>query len=291
MDMDTAWPVRGLGPAAMWLPAGGFVLWFGALAWLESRRPLRRSVESKRARMARNAFLGVIGAATIRLVELPVTLPLAARVEENGWGLLSLIPAPPLVQVVLALVSLDYTLYLWHVLTHRVAWLWRFHVVHHADLDLDASTALRFHAGELALSVPWRVCQILLIGVSPLALTLWQSLLLLSTLFHHSNLELPLWAERWLVRLIVTPRMHGIHHSTRDEEINSNWSNGLTLWDRLHGTLRLNVRQDEITIGVVPYRSPAEVKLSRMLRLPFTYRPPSSSTMKQPVSPTAELLP
>ena len=116
-------------------------------------------------------------------------------------------------------------------------------------------------------------------------------LLLLSTLFHHSNLELPLRAERWLVRLIVTPRMHGIHHSTRDEEINSNWSNGLTLWDRLHGTLRLNVRQDEITIGVVPYRSPAEVKLSRMLRLPFTYRPPSSSTMKQPVSPTAELLP
>jgi sterol desaturase/sphingolipid hydroxylase (fatty acid hydroxylase superfamily) len=275
----------------MWLPAGGFVLWFGGLAWLESRRPLRRSVESKRARMARNAFLGVIGAATIRLVELPVTLPLAARVEENGWGLLSLIPAPPLVQVVLALVSLDYTLYLWHVLTHRVAWLWRFHVVHHADLDLDASTALRFHAGELALSVPWRVCQILLIGVSPFALALWQGLLLLSTLFHHSNLELPLAVERWLVRLIVTPRMHGIHHSTRDEEINSNWSNGLTLWDRLHGTLRLNVRQREITIGVASYRSPAEVDLGRMLRLPFTHRPPSSSTVEPRVSPTAELLP
>ena len=94
-----------------------------------------------------------------------------------------LVPAPPLVRVVLALVSLDYTLYVWHVLTHRVAWLWRFHVVHHADLDLDASTALRFHAGELVLSVPWRVCQILLIGVSPFALTLWQGLVLLSTLF------------------------------------------------------------------------------------------------------------
>src|SRR5438552_2425761 len=212
MDMDTAWPVSGLGPATMWLLTGGLVLWFGGLAWLESRRPLRRSVESKRARMARNALLGAIGAATIRLVELPVTLPLAARVEENGWGLLRLVPMPALLQVVLALVSLDYTLYVWHVLTHRVAWLWRFHVVHHADLDLDASTALRFHAGELVLSVPWRAAQIVAIGVSPGAFALWQTMLVVSVLFHHSNVELPMRFERFLNWIFVTPRMPGIRH-------------------------------------------------------------------------------
>jgi len=259
----------------MWLLTGGLVLWFGGLAWLESRRPLRRSVESKRVRMARNALLGVIAAATIRLVELPVTLPLAARVEENGWGLLHLAPAPPFVRVVLALVSLDYTLYVWHVLTHRVPWLWRFHLVHHVDRDLDASTALRFHCAELVISIPWRATQVLVIGVSPLAFTVWQTALLVSTLFHHSNVRLPIALERRLVRVVVTPRMHGIHHSTVRGETDANWSNGLTLWDRLHGTLRLDVPQAEITIGVPGYQAPADVGLPRILALPLVQQRPS----------------
>src|SRR5438105_5696130 len=240
----TSW-WRVLAPVAV----GGAFL---ALTALERRRPLRRVREAKWRHVSRNIVFAGVAAATVNLLERPVVEPLANVVERRRCGLLYLCRLPRPVHVALAIVLLDYTLYVWHVLTHRVAWLWRFHVVHHADLDLDASTALRFHAGELVLSVPWRVCQILLIGVSPFALTLWQGLVLLSTLFHHSNLELPLQAERWLVRFIVTPRMHGVHHSTRDEEINSNWSNGLTLWDRLHGTLRLNVPQREITIGVAP---------------------------------------
>src|SRR3546814_2584537 len=105
-----------------------------------------------------------------------------------------------------------YTLYVWHLLLHRVPLLWRCHVAHHVDLDLDASTALRFHFAELALSVPWRAAQIVLIGVSPRALSVWQTALLLSVLFHHSNARLPPAMERRLNRLIVTPRMHGIHH-------------------------------------------------------------------------------
>src|SRR5262249_54996648 len=105
---------------------------------------------------------------------------------------------------------LDYTLYLWHVLTHRVPLLWRFHQAHHVDLGMDASTALRFHFGEMVLSVGWRAGQVVLIGVSPLALSVWQTATLMEIMFHHSNVELPIEVEQWLCRLVVTPRMHGI---------------------------------------------------------------------------------
>ncbi|HZG54488.1 MAG TPA: sterol desaturase family protein, partial [Pyrinomonadaceae bacterium] len=146
---------------------------------------------------------------------------------------------------------------------------WRFHLVHHADLDLDASTALRFHFGELLFSVAWRAAQVLALGVSPRSLSTWQSLLFVSILFHHSNARLPIGVERRLNLILVTPRMHGIHHSTVREERDANWSSGLTLWDRLHGTLRLNVPQAEIEIGVPAYRAPEELGLVALLKLPF----------------------
>ncbi|HEX8336525.1 MAG TPA: sterol desaturase family protein, partial [Pyrinomonadaceae bacterium] len=180
-----------------------------------------------------------------------------------------LVRLPAWLEAAAAVVLLDYTLYLWHVLTHRSPRLWRFHVVHHIDLDLDATTALRFHFAELALSAPWRAAQILAIGVSPLALSVWQTLLMLSVLFHHSNVRLPVALERKLNLLVVTPRMHGIHHSAVRAETDSNWSSGLTLWDRLHGTLRLDVPQAGIDIGVPAYRDPREVGLASMLALPF----------------------
>ena len=252
-----------------WLSGSLVVAAFITLLVLERRRPLRSEVESKLTRGARNLAVAGAGAVALQLTESPVALRLTALVEEHDWGLLKHLPLPSWMEVVLAVMLLDYTLYVWHVLTHKVPFLWRFHVVHHVDLDLDASTALRFHFGELVISVPWRVGQIILIGVSPLAFSVWQTLLLLSILFHHSNVRLPVAAERWLNRLIVTPRMHGIHHSIVREETNSNWSSGLTVWDRLHGTLRLNVPQDEITIGVPAYRDPAEVGLTKILKMPF----------------------
>lgn len=242
---------------------------FGALAWLERRRPLRREVEPKSERAARNLAVAALGALALRLAEKPVAERLTTMVENRRWGLLKLARLPLWLEVAAAVVLLDYTLYLWHVLTHRSPMLWRFHVVHHVDLDLDATTALRFHFAELALSVPWRAAQIIVIGVSPFALSVWQTLLMLSVLFHHSNVRLPPNAERALNLIVVTPRMHGIHHSTIKEETNSNWSSGLTLWDRLHGTLRLNVPQDEITIGVPAYRDPREVGLAKIVAMPF----------------------
>ena len=242
---------------------------FGLLAWLERRRPLRRAIERKLTRERRNLAVAIVGAAALQLAERPLVARMTMLVERRRWGLLKLARVPAWLETALAVLLLDYTLYVWHVLTHRVPLLWRFHAVHHVDLDLDASTALRFHFGELLLSVPWRAAQILTIGVSPRAFSIWQKLLFLNIIFHHSNVRLPLNAERALNRLIVTPRMHGIHHSMTLEETNSNWSSGLTAWDWLHKTLRLDVSQEEIEIGVPAYRRPEDVWLLKILAMPF----------------------
>ena len=139
----------------------------GVILWWESRRPLRRAVESKPRRISRNVAIAAVSAAAMQVAGRPVVGPLTALVERRQWGLLKWVSLPRWVEVPLALVLLDYTLDIWHVLMHRVSWLWRFHVVHHIDLDLDTSTALRFHFGELTVSVAWQVGQVVLLGVSP----------------------------------------------------------------------------------------------------------------------------
>jgi sterol desaturase/sphingolipid hydroxylase (fatty acid hydroxylase superfamily) len=258
-----------------WLSAPLVLGAAGLLVWLERRRPLRRAVESKPRREARNLAVAAAGAVALSVTEKPLAEALTSLVERRRWGLLKVLRLPRWVEVALAVVLLDYTLYLWHVLTHRVPFLWRFHLVHHVDLDLDASTALRFHFAELIVSVPFRAAQILLIGVSPLAFSVWQTFLMVSILFHHSNVRLPIEVERRLNRLVVTPRMHGIHHSDVREETDSNWSSGLTVWDWLHGTLRLDVPQSEIVIGVPAYRDPRELELAEILKMPFTEERPA----------------
>ena len=258
-----------------WL-SGCLVAGAAGLLWiLERRRPLRKTVESKSKRTGRNVAVAGLAGLSLQLVERPAIQPLTALVHRRGWGLLKILRLPAWLEVVLAVVLMDYTLYVWHVLMHRVPILWRFHLPHHVDLDLDASTALRFHAGELAIATGWRAIQVTLIGVSPLSLTVWQTFVLLSILFHHSNVRLPVEIERKLVRILVTPRMHGIHHSIVKEETNSNWSSGLTLWDWLHGTLRLNVPQDQITFCVPAYQDPEEFKLPQLLELPFVEERPT----------------
>ncbi|MCA1849481.1 MAG: sterol desaturase family protein, partial [Acidobacteria bacterium] len=187
-----------------WL-SGALVLGaFGALVWLERRRPLRRETEPKLARAGRNLAVAGVSAAALRLTERPLADRLTALVERRRWGLLKLARLPVWLEVAAGCVLLDYTLYLWHVLTHRVPWLWHFHVVHHVDLDLDATTAVRFHFAELVISIPWRAAQILLIGVPPLTLSVWQTLLMVSILFHHSNVRLPIEVERGLNPFVVT---------------------------------------------------------------------------------------
>lgn len=261
----------------------------GLFIW-EVARPLRREVEGKTRRLPRNLAVAGVAALTVHLAESPIVEPLARRVHLQRIGLLPRLRLPRWLETCAAVLLLDYTLYLWHVLTHRVPALWRFHVVHHADLDLDASTAIRFHFGELAISVPWRAAQVAAIGVSPRALSIWQTLTLVAVIFHHSNVRLPIHVERWVSRLVVTPRMHGIHHSIVPEETDSNWSSGLAVWDWLHGTVRLNVPQDAIDVGVAAYRSPDDVTLPAILAMPFVEQPPAQ-TLPDGQSPDRGALP
>ena len=252
------------------------------LILLERKRPLRQQRESKARRTGRNLAVASLGALTVNLLEAPVVRPLARMVEERRLGLLKRISLPRPLEILAAVVLMDYSLYFWHILTHRVPFLWRFHAVHHVDLDLDASTALRFHFGELAVSVPYRAAQVVLIGVDPEALGWWQRFLSLSILFHHSNLRLPRDLEAKLSWLLVTPGMHGIHHSNEAAEANSNWSSGLALWDRIHRTLRLDVPQEQIDIGVKGIQSEEQVRLPAILSQPFRDVPEVTAFLREP---------
>ena len=253
------------------LIAGGVALGIAALGLLfaERKRPLRRTTQAEPGRSITNLALGAISMATVALVEAPLTRPLSARAVRQREGLVQTLPLPAWARDGAAVLLMDYTVYLWHVATHKVPLLWRFHLVHHIDLDLDTTTGLRFHAVDMAISAPFRAAQVALIGVSPRALKIWQGWFFLSVLFHHSNLRVPERLERLLARLVTTPRMHGIHHSAVRDETDSNWSSGLALWDHLHRTFRLDVSQQDIAIGVPAYRDPAELGVLASLALPF----------------------
>jgi len=256
-----------------WLTPAALLATLVLMTALEEVRPLRRRVEAAGRHLARNVAMGTISLAVLTLVQTPFLLPLTEWAQRKQVGLLNLVALPAWAELALGVLFLDYTLWHWHRINHLWPFLWRFHAVHHVDLDLDASTALRFHFGELALSAGYRLVQVVVLGPSPLALGSWQLLLFVSILFHHSNLRLPLGLERALVRVVVTPRMHGIHHSLYLDETNANWSSLLSVWDYVHRTAVLGIPQDEVVIGVPTCREPRKVTLGRILVRPFESHP------------------
>ncbi len=238
------------------------------LLGLELSRTLRnRNREPKLIRGVRNLGLAAGAAVVMQWAERPFAMRLAGRVERNDLGVVPVLVRSHAARLVLSVILLDYGLYLWHVLTHKVPQLWRFHLVHHIDLDLDTSTAVRFHFGEMLLSIPWRLAQIRVAGASPLAVSIWQTFLLASILFHHSNVRLPVRLERLLSFFIMTPRLHGTHHEARRDHANSNWSSGLTIWDLLHGTYKW--RETQGAIGVPAFQNSEDVTLPRCVLIPF----------------------
>ncbi len=242
---------------------------FAVLYYFENKRPLRKQVEPKSINTTRNFAIASLAGLTSALLEKPVADKLTVYTKEKNFGLLKILKLPKYLEDFLAVLLLDYTLYLWHVLTHKNDTLWNFHKIHHADLDLTASTAVRFHFGEIAISVLWRAGQITLLGVSPEAFKIWQTGLLMSILFHHSNVNIPENIEKKIQTILVTPRLHGIHHSQKLDEMDSNWSSGLSIWDRLHGTFRDDVVQKDIRIGVKDFEAINEITIEKMLLDPF----------------------
>jgi sterol desaturase/sphingolipid hydroxylase (fatty acid hydroxylase superfamily) len=240
-----------------------------ALLWLERKRPLRQPAEPGPDRVVRNLAIGAVTAATVAAIERPIVTHVARITQQQKWGLVARLPITYRLKSVIAIALMDYTLYWWHVLLHRVPALWRVHAPHHTDRDLDTSTGVRFHFTEFIASIPWRCAQVVLIGVTPRTLALWQTLTLAEVLFHHSNLRLPRAFERHLSRIVVTPRLHGLHHSVLESERDTNFSSGLSVWDHLHGTANPEFGRDDVAIGLPGYRSPWDATLLDTLTMPF----------------------
>ncbi len=236
---------------------------------LERYAVLRRARRPLLGRLFVNACLSGLTFAVAMLLVRPVALGLLERASDTPFGLIHILPVPVAAQFGLSFLLMDLTFYWWHVANHRLAFLWRFHNVHHIDPDLDVSTAFRFHFGEVMLSAGFRVVQVGAIGLSAWMFALYELVFQANTLFHHSNVRLPIRIERLLNLVLVTPRMHGIHHSQVRDETNSNYSVVFSWWDRLHRTLGLNIPQSDIVIGVPAYEDAADNSVLKNLLMPF----------------------
>lgn len=250
---------------------GGVVAAFFVLLFiLETRFPLRQAKRRKLKRFVTNAAVSGLALASGAYVVAPIALGLLlAQSFETSFGLLHIIALPAGAEFVVGFLLMDLSFYYWHRANHVFSLFWRFHNVHHIDQDLDVSTSFRFHFGEVLYSSGFKVLQVYLIGISVFTYLVYELVFQCATLLHHSNVRLPINFERAVNKIIVTPRMHGIHHSMEKDETNSNYSVIFRWWDLMHGTLRLNVKQSEVVIGVPAYCYLEDNKFLNLLVLPF----------------------
>ncbi len=242
---------------------------FLALLLLQWRFPLRRQHFKMLHRLVRNFVLSIPGFAIVRLAMLPIPIAVAMWAQQKQIGLLNWLGLPSWAAVIATFLLMDYAYWWWHWANHMVPFFWRFHNVHHTDLDLDVTTAARFHFGEMFFSIGFLSLAVMIFGIAPLMLVMFFISLEAATLFHHSNWRLPIQIERILNMIVVTPRMHGIHHSIVQRETNSNWGTIFCWWDKFHRTLRRDIPQDAVTIGVAAYRDEHELTLGQLFVLPF----------------------
>jgi sterol desaturase/sphingolipid hydroxylase (fatty acid hydroxylase superfamily) len=197
---------------------------------------------------------------------------MALLADERGFGLLNYYVVPGWLAFVLALIVLDLTMYLQHVIVHAVPLLWRLHRVHHADLDFDVTTGARFHPIEVVLSMFIKIMAVALVGAPPAAVIVFEVVLNATAMFNHGNVRIPEAIDRIMRWLLVTPDVHRIHHSIEKDETNTNFGFNLTWWDRLFGTYRPEPRasHERMTLGIIGYREPAQCdRLGWMLVMPF----------------------
>lgn len=244
------------------------------IALWEIVSPRRRLNTPKMRRWVANLSVVGIDSVVVRLLFSSGAVGIALLAAERNWGVLNQVDWPLWFEMVLAVVALDFVLYLQHVVFHAVPLFWRFHMMHHADLDCDVTTGLRFHPVEVVLSMVIKVTAVVVLGVSPLAVLCFEVLLNATSMFNHSNVWIPLAVDRTLRWILVTPDMHRIHHSVRHQETNSNFGFNLTWWDRILGTYRLAPVSGhiDITLGLEQFRDPARLTLAGMLALPFGER-------------------
>jgi len=248
-----------------------FVTVLSAMAVWEFLAPRRRLATSKPLRWYSNLGLVALNTIAVRLALALGAVGVALVAAERGWGLFNIVDMPAWLAIVLSVLALDFVIYLQHVMFHAVPLLWRLHMVHHADLDFDVTTGLRFHTIEILLSMGIKVAAILLLGAPPTAVLIFEVLLNATSMFNHSNVRMPLWVDRVLRLVVVTPDMHRVHHSTIARETNSNFGFNLPWWDFLMGTYRSqpSAGHEGMRIGLNQFRDGRVLRLHWMLVLPF----------------------
>ena len=249
---------------------GAFAAIFGLMALWELAAPRRR------LRVGKRRWTGNLALTIFNTVLLRVTVPLGAYgaaevAAERGWGLLNLVDVPALIELSIAVLLLDLTIYLQHRVFHAVPKLWLFHKVHHADNDIDVTTGLRFHPASMVLSMGVKMGATIALGASPLAVLIGETALNLTAMFNHANVRMPVGLDRILRWIVVTPDMHRIHHSVGRDEHSRNFGFNFPWWDRLFGTYRDQPASghEAMTIGLDEYQSQPRQSLSWMIVLPL----------------------
>ncbi|WP_146592491.1 sterol desaturase family protein [Puniceibacterium confluentis] len=241
-----------------------------AMAIWELAAPRRRQEIPRVIRWTNNLGLVVIDTIVLRLSFPVLAVGLAVLAQDRGWGLFNVIEMPGWVAVLVSIIVLDLVIYLQHVMFHAVPALWRLHRMHHADLEFDVTTGLRFHPVEILLSMGIKLAVVMALGPPAVAVLIFEVLLNATAMFNHSNVRMPRIADRVLRLIVVTPDMHRVHHSIRPEETNSNFGFNFPWWDRLLGTYKTQPKagHEAMSIGIEQFRTTRDLWLDRMLIQP-----------------------
>ena len=244
---------------------------FALMVIWELVEPRRTQSIGRGRRWPNNLGVVAVDAALVRILFPTTAVGLALVAEAHGLGLFNVLALPDWIGVVASVILLDLAIYFQHVLFHAVPALWRLHRMHHADLDIDVSTGLRFHPIEILLSMMIKLAVVIALGAPAVAVLLFEVLLNATSMFNHSNVRIPRSFDGALRWFVVTPDMHRVHHSILARETNSNFGFNLPWWDRLFGTYRAQpaAGHEAMTIGIEQFRDPRELGLDRMLLQPF----------------------
>ena len=260
----------------MWLFSAGFLVgWFLLLVVAERLFPRQDRSQHTRVRMANNVGLGLLNTVILRFGVPVSVIGVAAWASQQGLGLWNILDFGGPLEILTSFVVLDLAVWLQHVLSHRLAWFWRLHRVHHLDVEFDVTTAVRFHPLEILVSLVYKCAVVAALGASPVSVLVLEFLLVAGAMFNHSNLSLPLALDRVLRRIIVTPDMHRVHHSILRAEHDRNYGFFLSAWDRIFDTYcdQPSEPHRSMTLGLAYLRDPVvTARADRMLVEPIVTR-------------------
>jgi len=258
-------------PVEMVIRLGAFAVFFSAFALWEILAPRRRLGIGRWRRWPGNLGILLADILTVRVLVPTAAVGASLYAAGNGWGLINYLQLRLSVAALIGFLALDLVIYVQHVVFHKVPLLWRLHRMHHADLDIDVTTGVRFHPLEILISLAIKIAAIMALGIPVVAVILFEVVLNVTSMFNHSNVAMPAWLDRVLRLIVVTPDMHRVHHSILRRETDSNFGFNLPWWDRLFGTYRAQPEAGHIgmTIGIPIFRDPRELRIDRLLTQPF----------------------